>query len=308
MRGVTDSARSSARLVAQHLGILHHEFDVTKEFDDIIVKDFVNEYKNGRTPNPCIHCNEQIKLGVFLERARELSCDKVATGHYAGVTQEGNLFLLKRGVDKNEQSYFLYRLQQHHLERMLMPLGSMKRVEVEAYAKKNDLPSASYDKSQDICFVPDNDCPSFLAQYIDSKPGSIVDTKGKILGKHKGICAYTIGQRRGLGVSAPYPLYVLRIEPETNTIVVGKEQDIYSQELLATDVRLIALDTVTTKLAVHAKPRYVSPLQPATIEPSSNRKIKLVFEQPQWALTPGQSVVFYQNDTLVGGGVIERIP
>ncbi|MBN2621599.1 tRNA 2-thiouridine(34) synthase MnmA [candidate division WOR-3 bacterium] len=306
MHGVSDSARISARSVARYLKIAHHEIDVTGQFDDRIITYFVNEYRHGRTPNPCVICNREIKLDVLLQKAYDESCDHVATGHYARVEQKHDRYVLKRGIDQNEQSYFLYRLQQHHLQHLLLPLGSMVRADVEVYARERGLPGAQQQKSQDICFVPENDYPHFLENYIIPQAGPILDARGKILGEHKGISAYTIGQRRGIGISAPNPLYVMRIDAINNTIVVGEEEYIYGTELIASDLNFIPFNTLEEKMEVDAKARYVSEASPAVIEPLSDTEVKVTFSKPQWALTPGQSVVFYKDDVLVGGGVIQK--
>lgn len=308
MRGVDEQARMSARAVAQYLGIPHHEHDVTEKFDELIVRYFVSEYMNGRTPNPCVVCNEKIKMDMLLEQAEELGCHYVATGHYACAEQQDSRFLLKRGKDRNEQSYFLYRLQQHHLKHLSLPVGNMTRNHLETYARKKGLPSARRRKSQDICFIPDNDYPRFMEKHIKSEHGLIKDKHGKVLGEHKGIHAYTIGQRRGLGISAPHPWYVTRIDAKSNTIIVGEEKDVYTQGLIAGDLNFIPFDRLEEKMQVQAKPRYVSKLSSAIVEPVSDKEVKVVFSKPQWALTPGQSVVFYQDDVLVGGGVIQKIP
>jgi tRNA-specific 2-thiouridylase len=247
-------------------------------------------------------------MDTLLEQAQELACDHIATGHYACIEQQGTRYVLKCGKDKNEQSYFLYRLQQYHLNKLFLPLSSMTRSEVEEYARKRKLPSAQRKKSQDICFIADNDYPRFLNDYLESTPGPIMDQQGKILGEHKGIHAYTIGQRRGLGISAPHPWYVIRIDAENKTVIIGEEKDVYRQELIASDLNFIPFDRLAQKMQVQAKPRYVSALSPAYIEPISETEVKVAFSAPQWALTPGQSVVFYQDNVVVGGGVIQEIP
>jgi len=308
MRGVDEEARDSAQAVAQHLGVTHHECDVREEFDDLIVTYFVDEYKNGRTPNPCMICNEKIKMGTLLEKANKLKCDHVTTGHYARIKMEHGRYILKRGIDRNEQSYFLYRLRQCQLKDLLLLLGDMTRAEVEAYARKRDLPSVRRQKSQDVCFVPGNDYPLFIKDYMTFRPGPIQDRRGKVLGEHKGIAAYTIGQRRGLGISASHPLYVFQIDAENNVIIVGEEKDLYASAMIASDTNFIPFDTLEERMEVCAKPRYVSALSPAVIEPINEKDVKVIFSEPQWALTPGQSVVFYRDDVLVGGGVIQQVP
>jgi tRNA-specific 2-thiouridylase len=306
MRGVDEGARASAQAVADYLGITHHEVDAAKVFDDIVVSNFIEEYRHGRTPNPCIICNEKIKLGFLREKARAGGCDHIATGHYARVEERDGRFVLNRGKERNEQSYFLYRLQQECLRELLMPLGEKSREEVEAYAHDRNLPSARRSKSQDICFVPNNDYSGFLKSRMIMKPGPIKDRDGHTLGEHKGISAYTIGQRRGLGISAPHPWYVIHVDTEHNTIIVGEQEEVYGCELIASDLNLIAFDRLEEKIYVQAKPRYVSELSAADVEPISDMKVKVSFVKPQWALTPGQSVVFYQDELLIGGGIIQK--
>lgn len=306
MRGINEAALESARSIARSLNVVHHEFDVSKEFEEHVVRYFVNEYQSGATPNPCVICNAKIKFDVLVEKAQELGCSRIATGHYARIHKRNGGTTLMRGADRNEQSYFLYRLQQHHLQNLLLPLGGMTRDKVEAYARDRGLPGARRRKSQDVCFVPDNDYPGFLKKYRTLTPGPILDTQGNIFGTHKGIVAYTIGQRRGLGISAPHPLYVLRIDAQNNAIIVGEKKDVYGTKVIAGDLNFILFDVLDEAIGVYAKPRYVSDLNPVRVEPVSNTEIRVIFSKPQWALTPGQSVVFYQDDVLVGGGVIRE--
>jgi tRNA-specific 2-thiouridylase len=306
MRGVDDEARDSARAVADFLGITHHEVDAAQAFEHIIIAYFIEEYRRGRTPNPCLICNKKIKMELLHDKAHLRECDHIATGHYARIEERNGRFVLKRGADRNEQSYFLYRLQQECLRELILPLGEKTRTDVETFARKRDLPSARRSKSQDICFVSNNDYPGFLANYIPRKPGPIIDRDGNVLGEHKGIIAYTIGQRRGLGISAAHPWYVIRIDEKRNAIIVGEEKDVFGLELIAGDLNFIPFDRLERTLRVQAKPRYVSALSPADVEPVSEGEVRVSFTAPQWALTPGQSVVFYQDEVLIGGGVIKQ--
>lgn len=306
MRGVSDAALEAARSVARHLGVVHHEFDVRERFEEHVVRYFVNGYHSGVTPNPCVICNARIKFDGLIEKAQEYSFSFIATGHYARVQERDGRTILMRGVDRNEQSYFLYRLRQEHLHDLLLPLGDMTRSEVEAYAEKVSLPGARRGKSQDVCFVPDNDYSGFLNEYLTSRPGPILDIQGNILGTHKGIVAYTIGQRRGLGIGASTPLYVVRIDTKKNAVIVGREEDAYGTEVIARDLNFIPFDTLAGNMDVCAKVRYVSGLSPAVLEPISDNEVRVTFTEPQWALTPGQSVVFYKDEVLIGGGVIQQ--
>lgn len=306
-RGVSQEAIHHASEVAQQLCMPFYRFDFAREFRDMIISDFVEEYKRGRTPNPCILCNKQIKFGLFMQKAEEMGIDKVATGHYARIENENRRFLLKRGIDENEQSYFLYRLDQRQLARIVLPLGSYTKGAVRKLARKKALQSAHRNKSQDVCFVPDGDYMSYLQRIVPQQSGPVYNMDGQVIGQHRGIMYYTYGQRRRIGISHKRPYYVIKIDARNNAIYVGERKDTYRSQIIARDLNFIPFDKLTRRLRVQAKPRYVSPLASAVIEPFTEDSVRVTFEKPQWALTPGQSIVFYQGDVVLGGGVIDEI-
>ena len=307
-RGVSQEAVDHASEVTEQLCIPFHCFDFAAEFQDIIISDFIEEYKRGKTPNPCILCNKQIKFGLFMEKAEEMGIFKVATGHYARIEKENGRFLLKRGIDANEQSYFLYCLDQSQLSRIMLPLGSLTKKAVRKLTRKQGLRSARRKKSQDICFVPDgDDYMSYLERMVPQQSGPIYDKDGQLIGQHRGIMYYTYGQRRGIRISHKRPYYVIKIDAPNNAIYVGERKDTYRSQLIARDPNFIPFDKLTQRLQVLAKPRYVSPLSSAMIEPFMEDRVKVTFEKPQGALTPGQSIVFYQGDVVLGGGIIDEI-
>ena len=305
--GVLQDDIEYAQGAAQTLDIPFHHFDFTKEYQEIIVDNFIREYRRGRTPNPCVLCNKHIKFDLFVRAAEKMGIEKIATGHYAQIEEKDGRFLLKRGNDKNEQSYFLYRLNQQQLSQTILPLASYTKQQVRKLAKKFHLATVARKKSQDVCFIPDGNYVSYLKKFLLPTPGPIMDKHGKVIGKHKGIFSYTYGQRRGLGISHTHPYYVIKIDAQNNAVYVGEEKDVYTSHLIATDVHFIPFDILEKPLDVMAKPRYVSPGHAATIEPLDEQRVSLTFKQPQMALTPGQSVVFYQDDVVVGGGIIEEI-
>ncbi len=304
-------AVEDAHRVAIHLGIPHYVADFRKEFEEAVIADFSREYGRGRTPNPCIRCNERIKFKVLLDRARRLGAELLATGHHARVKRNaaGGRFLLRKGKDRaKDQSYFLYRLSQAQLSRVLMPVGDFTKAEVREIARRWKLPVAERAESQETCFAPLGDYPDFLAGRAPEafRPGPIEDTAGRVLGQHKGIGHYTIGQRRGLGISSPRPLYVVAIDAPQNSVVVGPESHLYKKKLEASSLHLIALKKLEGPLTVRAKIRYKHPGANALVTPRSRGRVALEFERPQRAVTPGQSVVFYRRDVVLGGGIIER--
>ncbi len=307
-RGVSQEAVDHASEVTKHLCIPFHCFDFAAEFQDIVISDFIEEYARGKTPNPCILCNKQIKFGLFMQKAEEMGIYKIATGHYARVEKENGRFLLKRGIDLNEQSYFLYCLDQSQLSRTVLPLGSLTKSAVRKLTRKHGLRSARRKKSQDICFVPNgDDYMSYLEKIMPQQSGPIYNKDGQLIGQHRGVMYYTYGQRRGIGISHKRPYYVIKIDAQNNAIYVGEKKDTYRSQLIARDPNFIPFDTLTQRLPVLAKPRYISPLSSAMIEPFTNNRVIVTFEKPQWALTPGQSVVFYQQDIVLGGGIIEEV-
>ncbi|MBN2097287.1 MAG: tRNA 2-thiouridine(34) synthase MnmA [Candidatus Omnitrophica bacterium] len=300
---------ADAKKVADQLDIPHYVLNFRQVFKEKVIANFCREYQRGRTPNPCIRCNQYIKFKALLTRARQLGADYIATGHYARIefSKRRNKFLLKKGIDRSkDQSYFLFRLNQTQLKHSLFPLGEFTKDRVRKIAQEKKLPVAKKSASQEICFIPDNNYVRFVKKHFPqaAPAGPIVNTKGETIGTHQGIIFYTVGQRKGIGIAAPHPLYVSSIEPGTNTIVVGKKEDVLSDELLADNVHFIYLDNLKAPLKVEAKVRYLHPAAPATLLVHQAGRVKVKFRRPQWAVTPGQAVVFYQGDIVVGGGTI----
>ena len=307
-----EEAANAAREVAQTLGISHHAFDFRDVFTKQIISDFCRQYSLGKTPNPCVHCNRLIKFGVLLEKAKELGAEAIATGHYACIEKsilDGG-YLLKKSVDrKRDQSYFLYQLTQAQLASVFFPLGNLTKDRVRKMALEMGLPVANRKESREICFIPDNDYPRFLREHLSSeiKPGQIMDKQGNVLGKHNGIIDYTIGQRKGLGISSRVPLYVVDIDSRSNTVIVGSKQDVYASEFIATDLNWITFENLTAPVTLKARIRYLHPEAEAVIIPIDNGKVDVKFTEPQMAITLGQATVFYDGDIVVGGGTIERV-
>ncbi len=298
-------AASELEHTCRLLNIPLHYLNLEKEFSARIIGPFCREYENGRTPNPCVQCNRNIKFGLLLKRVRALGGDYLATGHYARIEKFADLYLLKKGMDiSKDQSYFLHVLGQRELASVLFPVGGMLKTEVKKMAAMLGLPAAEKRESQDICFIPDNNSRSFLAYHVTSSPGEIVDSQGKVLGQHQGLAFYTIGQRQGMGVAATQPLYVLKIEKATNRLIVGFKSQLYSDSLTAGCVNWISGLTPENGIAVTARVRYRGKETKAALQIDQD-KVIVQFAEPQWAITPGQSVVFYQGDIVLGGGVIE---
>ena len=299
-----------AKAVAEKLDIEHHVLDFSSCFKKCVINHFVNEYKCGRTPNPCVDCNKHIKFGKLFEAARELGCEYLATGHYARIeySVEKNRWLLARGDDASkDQSYMLFNMTQDQLAHTVLPLAELTKAEIRAKADEAGLAVAHKSDSQDICFVPDGDYAAVIARLgVKSKQGNFVHMNGTVLGKHKGQIHYTIGQRKGLGVSYEYPLYVISKDMATNTVVLGPNDALFSKELWAIDVNFITVDKLTEPMRVTAKARYRMKDVPATIEPAEDGLVHVIFDEPQRAITPGQAVVFYDGQYVVGGGIIER--
>jgi tRNA-specific 2-thiouridylase len=299
---------NDARSVADQLGIPFHVLNFKDAFDRII-DTFCTEYLNGRTPNPCILCNQELKFGRLLDFARMLNADFIATGHYARVERSNNKFLLKKGVDaRKDQSYVLFSLNQERLSRTIFPLGTVTKESVRKVAKSLNLKTKDKPESQDICFVLDNNYHTLLYERYGSRitPGLIKDTQGNILGEHPGAPFFTIGQRKGLGVALGTPRYVVDINPAENTVVIGTDDELLEDELIASTLNWVSLDKLDTPLKIQAKIRYNHLPAHATVYPYEADKVRVVFKEPQRAITPGQAVVFYDNDTVVGGGWIER--
>ncbi len=290
--------------VALQIGIPHEVIDLSPSFRDRVIDYFLREYSLGRTPNPCIRCNRYIKFDALQRVAREVGAGLIATGHYARVSRDGSRYFLKKGVDK-DQSYFLYLMTQDELAHTIMPLGGMNKDRVRGMARGLGLPERP--DSQEICFIPDKDYHRFLMENIPqaARPGPIVDRDGRTLGDHRGIPFYTIGQRRGLGISTKEPLYVSAICHERNTVIVGGKGELYRDELIASGLNWIAIERLEQPMEVKAKIRYLHQEARALITPMDGERVLVSFSQPQMAITPGQAVVFYDGDSVVGGGVMD---
>jgi tRNA-specific 2-thiouridylase len=301
----TDEAASDAAAVCAQLSIRHLTFSFADLMEEKVINKFISEYSHGRTPNPCVDCNRHIKFGALVNKARELGFDYLATGHYARIERDNNAWHLLRPKDKiKDQSYFLYVIRAGDLPFILFPLGDLSKDEVRKKAKKAGLKTAYRTESQDICFVPEGKYGQvFSDRGIVSTPGDILDTGGNILGRHKGIIHYTIGQRGGLGVSAKHPLYVLRVDARENQVVVGRKEDLLSSGLIAGELNLLS-DNVPAQL--EAKIRYRKKPATCTVE-RQGEKLIVKFKEEQEAITPGQAVVFYSGDEVLGGGLIESI-
>lgn len=305
-------AINDARRVAHLLDIPHYTIDIREVFAKKVIADFCYEYSIGRTPNPCIRCNQYIKFGALLEKAREIGVKFVATGHYAGIEydQAGSRHLLRKGVDvSKDQSYMLYVMTQDQLKCALMPLGRFTKEKVRQMAQQLGLPVAEKPESQEICFIPNNDYPEFLKEYLTGagESGEILDMKGNILGEHKGIEHYTIGQRRKLGISNKKPLYVIAIDRKRNAITVGEKENLRSKELIAAGINWIAIEGLRQPTTVKAKIRYHHREVEAEITPWDEDRISVKFKESQMAITPGQAVVFYDRDIVLGGGTIDKV-
>ncbi len=306
-------AIEDANRVAAKLGINHYLLDLKKPFEELVVADFLEEYRQGRTPNPCIRCNQYIKFDVLMKRASRLDADFLATGHHGRIEEDKSTgrFHLKKGRDsEKDQSYFLYTMTQEQLSKTLFPIGNLTKTEVRAKAEELGLPVAQRPESQEICFIPDNNYVRFLKEKIPGafQPGPIVDENGQVLGEHSGIIHFTVGQRRGMGISAPHPLYVLDINPRNNTVVVGPNESLYKRHLRASSINWISKTAVTGSLSVNAKIRYKHRESKAELEMLESGEACVNFDKPQRAITPGQAVVFYDSKGVVGGGTIESIP
>jgi tRNA-specific 2-thiouridylase len=299
-----------AEVVARHLNIPFYTVNVEKPFTEEVIHYFIDEYLHGRTPNPCVVCNKQIKLGILLERSLSLGAEKMATGHYARVTynEESGRFILRKGSDRaKDQSYFLSTLRQEQLARILLPLGEMSKPEVKNYASRLGLKDLSEPESQDVCFIPHGDYKEFLLGRIPPGPvnsGDIVDTKGRILGKHRGIFSFTVGQRRGLGLPDTTPFYVLGFNVEKKQVIIGKKEDLYRQDCIVEKVNWVSIREITQALKVKTRIRYKHREAPAILTPVDAATVRVRFQEPQKAITPGQVAVFYKGDVVVGGGFI----
>ena len=301
------SAVEDAKRIAHQLDIPHYTFNLKEEFHDKVIDDFVEEYSNARTPNPCVVCNKEIKFKVLLNKALELDCDYIATGHYARIEyrEENDRYILRKAVDEyKDQTYMLYGFTQFQLAHTLMPLGDFEKKDVRALAKEYEFRVHNKPDSQEICFVPDDNYTRFLEEnYEKSEPGPIYDTEGNKLGEHQGLYHYTIGQRRGLGISLSHPVYVVELDKERNAVIVGKNEEVFSKELVVEDVNWLSIPGLEKPISAQVKIRYNSPAVKAKIFPGKN-EVRVEFEEKQRAITPGQSAVFYDGDEVLGGGII----
>ena len=300
-----------AKRVAEKLDIPHYLFDVEDIFKEKIIDSFCKEYRQGITPNPCIRCNQYIKFEYLLKKAKDLGIEFVATGHYARIEYDKSRkkYLLKKAVDsKKDQSYVLYPLRQNQLKQILLPLGGYTKEEVKKKARELALSAESEKESQEICFIPGNDYRKFLKDWIPEVncSGSILNNKGEILGRHSGVAFYTVGQRKGLGISNKEPLYVRALEPKSNTVFVTPEKNLYQDELIARAVSYIHMKNISEGFMVKAKIRYLHQGAEANLFPLKGNKALVKFEEAQRAITPGQAVVFYDGDIVLGGGIIKK--
>ncbi len=302
-----ESNTEDAKSVCDKMGIKHYAIDLKEEFSHYVVNSFIKEYKSGNTPNPCIVCNKYIKFGAMLETALSLGYDKIATGHYARIKEENGRYLLLKAVDESkDQSYVLYNLTQHQLRRVLFPLGELSKAEVREKAVVESFVNANRPDSQDICFVPDGDYAGFIEArdgFISEK-GNYVDINGNIIGEHKGIINYTLGQRKGLGIALGKPAFVIDKNVLTNNVVLGDEEYLFKNEVIVDNVNFIPFDSLENEMRVTAKLRYRHKAAPAKIMPLEDGKIKIIFDEPQRAPSPGQAAVFYDGDLVIGGGTI----
>lgn len=298
-----------ARSVAYRLHMPYYVFNFTANFEKEVMDRFVHAYENGWTPNPCIDCNRYLKFEKLYLRMQEMQMDTIVTGHYARVAYDetSGRYLLKKGLDgSKDQSYVLYNLTQEQLAHTQFPVGELSKHRVREIAEEHGFLNADKPDSQDICFVPDGDYARFIERYTGKVPetGDFLDPEGKRIGTHRGVIHYTIGQRKGLGISAPHPLYVCDICPADNTVTLGYSENLFSRKLTASDVNLISCDSLEEPVRVQAKIRYRHPAQPATAWMTPDGTLHVEFDEPQRAITCGQAVVLYDGDVVVGGGRI----
>jgi len=296
-----------ARRVCHKLGIKHYVLNMQKALSKHVIKDFLSEYAAGRTPNPCVRCNQYLKFGHLLKKALSLDAKYLATGHYVRIVKTKAGLQLKKAKDLHkDQSYFLYRLGQDQLKHLLFPLGGYTKAQVRELARKFGLAVADKIGSQEICFLPEVDYRPFLKNYLKNKikSGEVVDRAGNILGSHKGVAFYTIGQREGLGIALGHPVYVTKIDPKNNELTLGPKKDVLKKQLLVKDAHFI-VKPIKKRVVLRVRIRYNHREAAAEVIPCKN-KLKIKFRQPQFAVTPGQSAVIYSGDSVLGGGIIEK--
>ncbi|MDQ0202350.1 tRNA 2-thiouridine(34) synthase MnmA [Pectinatus haikarae] len=302
------SSVKDARIVCNLLNIKHYVMDFKDIFKKEVSDYFIDEYMSAHTPNPCVRCNHCIKFGRLLNECMKLGADYMATGHYVTIEKnEKERYLIKRAADTHkDQSYVLYHLGQEALSHIIFPLSSYTKTQTREMAKKYNLPVANKKESQEICFIPNDDYKAYLQNHsqMHFKAGNIVDVDGNILGRHNGLSLYTVGQRKGLGIAAAEPLYVIQLNSDKNEVVVGSNKDVFSSGLMAKNLNWIPFDNIEGPLETYAQIRYGKNVCQATVYPLENNTAKVIFKEPQRAVTPGQSVVFYDDNILLGGGII----
>lgn len=320
------SAVEDARRVASALGIPYYVMNFKQEFKDNVIDYFVGEYLKARTPNPCIACNRYVKWEALLKRSLDIGASYIATGHYASIEKlpNGRYSIKKSVTQAKDQTYALYNLTQHQLAHTLMPVGVFEKDKIREIAKSLELPVANKPDSQEICFVPDNDYAGFIADYLEKKkqqsssdedkdsifkygglqPGNYVNTAGEVIGRHKGLIHYTVGQRKGLGIAMGQPVFVVELKPETNEVVLGNANEVFSDRLVANRLNFMSIEELDGEMVVDAKIRYSHKGSRATIKRTGPDEVLCLFDEPQRAITPGQAVVFYDGDYVVGGGTI----
>ena len=296
-----------ARSVAYSLGMPHYVFNFTADFSEKIIKKFVESYFAGATPNPCIDCNRYMKFDALYERAKLLKCDYIVTGHYARIEPENGRMVLKKALDASkDQSYVLYSLTKEQLTHTLFPLGALTKAETRAIAEAHGFVNSHKPDSQDICFVPDGDYAAVIERFSGrtSPPGDFIDEHGNVLGRHKGVIHYTVGQRKGLGIASSAPLFVTKIDPVHNTVTLTHGEGLFTDTVTVRDINLSAVDSIETPIRAEVKIRYRHPAQPATVTQTDANELLIRFDAPQRAVTKGQAAVIYLGDTVVGGGTI----
>lgn len=299
-----------AKNVCKSIGIPHVTYDLRNEFKCRVIDDFINEYSNQRTPNPCIECNKYMKFGAMYEKAKELECDYIATGHYAKIeySNEYSQSVLKKSNNiAKDQSYVLYSMPKELLDKVIFPLGEFETKEqIREIARSHSLKVANKPDSEDICFIPDENYKKFLEENSELKPtpGNIVNKNGEVLGKHNGLYNYTIGQRKGLGISYKEPLFVIGFDSKKNELIVGTSEETYQKEMIVNNLNWLLIDRLNEKMEVKVKTRYSATEHKATIERLQDDLVNVVFEEPAQRITPGQSAVFYIDDVVLGGGKI----
>ncbi|MBQ3497735.1 MAG: tRNA 2-thiouridine(34) synthase MnmA [Clostridia bacterium] len=307
--GAPERDETDAAAVAARLGFGHITVDLCDQFRNTVMEYFAQSYISGETPNPCVYCNKMIKFGALAEKIKDFGCDSIATGHYARIKKNdpsGRILLERAVYTEKDQSYVLWQLSQKQLAAALFPLGDYTKPQVREIAAGNGFISSDRPDSQDICFVPDGCYREFIEDFTGKKfaSGDFVGTDGKLWGRHKGLISYTIGQRKGLGISAPAPLFVIRKDVEQNRVYLGSSEELFSARAEAREINLIAVEKITSSLRVTAKTRYSQKEAAATVYQTGDSTMTVEFDEPQRAVTPGQSVVLYDGETVVGGGII----